>query len=357
MYGGDYDLIGGAGERAKARGLADATWYQCDIPRSVMKQLMRRTDMYAIRDTILWYAIILVAGALMYRAYGTSWAIPAFLLYATLYAGPADSRWHEAGHGTAFKTRWMNDWLYQVASFQVMRRPTVWRWSHARHHTDTLITGRDREIQIHLPIRILLVACDFLGLTLAPVEFAKAIGNAFGWISAEEKSFIPDTEWKRVIWEGRIWTLVFAAVICAALYWQTWLPLLFVGLPSVFGSWLYNFFGITQHACLPENVLDHRLNSRTVLMNPVFRFLYWNMNYHVEHHMFPMVPYHALSRLHDAIKADCPPPYPSTWAVYHEVLGALIRQWRDPSYYVRRPLPPPRPHAAAQSDQIAGVGQ
>ena len=29
-------------------------------------------------------------------------------------------------------------------------------------------------------------------------------------------------------------------------------------------------------------------------MNPVSRFIYWNMNYHVEHHMFPMVPYHAL---------------------------------------------------------------
>ena len=29
-------------------------------------------------------------------------------------------------------------------------------------------------------------------------------------------------------------------------------------------------------------------------MMPVHRYLYWNMNYHVEHHMFPLVPYHAL---------------------------------------------------------------
>ena len=62
---------------------------------------------------------------------------------------------------------------------------------------------------------------------------------------------------------------------------------------------------------LAEDVLDHRLNSRTVYMNPVLRFLYWNMNYHVEHHMFPMVPYHALPELHEAIKADMPEPYPS----------------------------------------------
>jgi fatty acid desaturase len=43
-------------------------------------------------------------------------------------------------------------------------------------------------------------------------------------------------------------------------------------------------------------------------MNPVSRFIYWNMNYHVEHHMFPMVPYHALPRLHATIKDDLPPP-------------------------------------------------
>jgi len=151
----EYRLIGGAGERAKKLGLTNASWYRCDIPRPVMKQLMQRSDTEAIRDTILWYALIGAAGFLLFYSFGTNWTFPAFLLYATLYAGPADSRWHEAGHGTAFKTRWMNDWLYQVASFQVMRRPTVWRWSHARHHTDTLIPGRDPEIQVMLPIRVL----------------------------------------------------------------------------------------------------------------------------------------------------------------------------------------------------------
>ena len=65
-------------------------------------------------------------------------------------------------------------------------------------------------------------------------------------------------------------------------------------------------------------------------MNPVFRFLYWNMNYHVEHHMFPMVPYHALPKLHEAMKADCPPPYPSCWAAYREIIPALLRQLQRP---------------------------
>ena len=56
------------------------------------------------------------------------------------------------------------------------------------------------------------------------------------------------------------------AALC--FYLGSWLPLLFIGLPSIYGAWLYNFFGLPQHACLPENVLDHRLNCRTVMMNP-----------------------------------------------------------------------------------------
>ncbi len=65
------------------------------------------------------------------------------------------------------------------------------------------------------------------------------------------------------------------------------------------------------------------------------------MNYHVEHHMFPMVPYHALPRLQEAVKADCPIPYPSTWAAYKEILTTLWRQRREPWYHVQRALPTP----------------
>ena len=74
-------------------------------------------------------------------------------------------------------------------------------------------------------------------------------------------------------------------------------------------------------------------------MNPIFRFLYWEMNYHVEHHMFPMVPYHALAKLHQELKADMPKPYNGLWEAYREIIPALLRQVKDPTYFVRRQLP------------------
>jgi len=335
----DYKLIGGAGERAQAAGLVNATWYKCAVPRQAMKALMQRDDAHAIRDTLLWYALIVASGVLVWLSWGTWWAVPAFLIYGTLYCSPADSRWHEAGHGTAFKTRWMNDLLYQVASFQVLRRPTVWRWSHARHHTDTLVVGRDPEIAVPVPTDWTSVLGNLLALKSGTAELCKIAGNVFGHLGEEEKSFVPESEWPRIITESRVFAAVWLAVMAASVATGSILPLLFIGLPSFYGAWLYNFTGVTQHAGLPENVTDHRLNCRTVYMNPVLRFLYWNMNYHVEHHMYPMVPFHALPRLHEAIKHDTPPAYPSCWAAYREIVPALLRQTREPEFHIKRPMP------------------
>ena len=43
----DYHLISGAGERAQAAGLVNASWYKCAVPRARMKQLMQREDAQA----------------------------------------------------------------------------------------------------------------------------------------------------------------------------------------------------------------------------------------------------------------------------------------------------------------------
>lgn len=343
----DYSLTGPENAAARAKGLAGAAWYRCAVPRGRMKQLMQRRDGPAIRDTILWFAAIVGSGLIAYQSWGTWWAVPAFALYSVIYAAPSDSRWHECGHGTAFKTRWMNDVLYQIASFMVVREPTPWRWSHARHHTDTLIVGRDPEIAVTRPPPFVTLALNTLHIANTLIEFRKVILHSVGRVTDAERDYIPESEFPKVFLAARLWLMIYLGVICWSIAIGSILPLLFAGLPSLFGAWLHLMFGVTQHAGLAEDTLDHRLNSRTVYMNPVFRFLYWNMNYHVEHHMFPLVPYHALPALHEVIKADTPPAYPSTWAAYKEIIPTLIRQAKDPRYCVRRPLPDGAAAAAA----------
>jgi MocE subfamily Rieske [2Fe-2S] domain protein len=338
----DYSLTGANSKQAIEDGLAEADWYQCAVPRETMRRLLVRRDGPAIRDTILWFALLLGTGYATYRLWGTWWAILPYAVYAALYASTSDSRWHESGHGTAFKTDWMNNALYEIASFMVMRESVVWRWSHNRHHSDTIIVGRDPEIAVPRPPDLKAMVMTFFGLRVYPNYFRAVLSHCAGRMSADEKTFIPSTEFARVYRNARIYAAIYAAVIALSIYQRSILPLMLAGFTNFFGTWLMPIYGNTQHAGLAENVLDHRLNCRTVYMNPIHRYLYWNMNYHAEHHMFPLVPYHALPRLHAAVKDDCPAPYTSIFAAWREIVPAVLRQIKDPAYCVKRRLPEPR---------------
>ena len=114
-----------------------------------------------------------------------------------LYASTSDSRWHEAGHGTAFRTDWMNNALYEVASFMVMRESTVWRWSHTRHHSDTIIVGRDPEIAVPRPPNLAAVAMSFFNIGVYRIYFRKICVHALGRMLPEEKTFMPEIEFPR----------------------------------------------------------------------------------------------------------------------------------------------------------------
>ena len=342
----DYSLTGVNSSLAVEKGLAEADWYQCPVPRETMRSLLERRNGPAIRDTILWFTLIFGSGYATYALWHTPWFVIPYALYAVLYASTCDSRWHESSHGTAFKTGWMNDVLYEIASFMVMRESTLWRWSHNRHHSDTIIVGRDPEIAVPRPPDIKAIILGFFALTVYPKYFKQIVLHSMGRISPAEKTFVPETEFSKIYWRARIYVAIYLCVILLAIETRSILPLLFVGLPGLFGAWLQSIYGLTQHAGLAENVLDHRLNCRTVYLNAVNRFLYWNMGYHVEHHMFPLVPYHALDKLHAAVKNDCPEPYQGLIAAWREMIPALLKQVKDPAYHVKRRLPEPKARAS-----------
>lgn len=335
----NYSILGEENERARARGLVQAEWYTSPVPRQRMKELMKRKDGPAIRDTLIWFVALIGTGILAYFSWGTWWAVLAFLLYGTVYYTAASSRWHECTHGTAFRTPWMNETLYQISSFMILMQATPWRWSHIRHHTDTSIVGSDTEILAPRPPVWRILIIEIVHINFGMSKLKALTRHALGRLSEEEKTYIPESEHRKVFLEARVYVLILLAVAALCVYARSFLPAMFVGLPIVYGSLLLLLLGITQHLGLSEDVLDHRLNSRTFYTNRIIRFLYWNMNYHLEHHMFPMVPYHALPALHEAMKDDCPPASPSFRAALKESIVALWKQRKDPDYTVPRPLP------------------
>ena len=336
----DYNLLGESGKHAVEIGLASADWYHTDVPRKEMKALMQRSDQPALRDTTILFGLMIVFAGTGIFLWPSWWSAPFWLAYGVLYGSAMDSRWHECGHGTAFRTPWMNAVVYHIASFMMIRNPVEWRWSHARHHTDTIIVGRDPEILAMRPPALARILLNVFGIVDAFNGWKRMLLNALGQLDPQVATFVPRSEQYKVFRVARIWVCIYLATIALSVWTGSIFPLMVIGLPRLYGAWHHVVTGILQHAGLAEDVVDHRLNSRTVYMNPISRFIYWNMNYHVEHHMFPMVPYHRLPELHAKIKHDLPAPSPSILAACREVWPALKRQLRYEDYFIKRELPP-----------------
>lgn len=314
-------------------------WYRTDVDKTALKALMVRRNGPAIRDTLVWFLILgLTAwGGIVF--WGTIWCVPFFFVYGVMYGSAGDSRWHECGHGTAFKTPWMNRFVYQIACFMMIRNPVIWRWSHTRHHADTIIVGRDPEIAIMRPAELAKIGLNVFGILDAYFGLKDMVRIAIVGLDKVEKSFVPIADEKRAIFAARIWIAIYLLTISAALSMMSLLPLMLVGLPRFYGAWHHVLTGLLQHGGLAENVTDHRMNTRTVLMNPISRFIYWNMNYHIEHHMFLMVPYHALPALHELVKHDLPAPNSSIFTAYRQMWPAILRQVSNEHYFIKPELP------------------
>jgi len=217
----DYTVGGPESASAIKKGLANGQWFLPQIERKTLRRLMQRDDYHATRDCLILAFILLASGGAAYHFwkqgnYGLFSLC--FWIYCTFYTSSADSRWHEvndlnmrltativtsvmrliirfndsgqAGHGTAFKTKWLNDVVYNVASFMVFREPLVWRFSHARHHTDTDIVGRDPEIDGR-PLDMWNLFLAFFNVQGIHGESKKLWMHATGSVSDAEASSKP----------------------------------------------------------------------------------------------------------------------------------------------------------------------
>jgi MFS family permease len=93
-------------------------------------------------------------------------------------------------------------------------------------------------------------------------------------------------------------------------------------LPAVLAQPFLRSLLIVEHT---ECSLDRNglTNTRTTLTGLPIRLLMWNMPYHVEHHLYPAVPFHELPRLHREIRDRLTCIAPSYRAANRAVLQSL----------------------------------
>ena len=162
---------------------------------------------------------------------------------------------------------------------------------------------------------------------------------AFGKVIPAIDQCVPKEHHWKVFLSSRIHMLIWLAVIVWSFAINSWLPFLMICVPMFYGQTLFYLCGLTQHAGLKFDVKDHRINTRTVILNPVLSWLYVKLEYHIEHHMFPMVPWYNLPKLHEKLKSQMPPPSKGLIGAYKEIIPTIHRQAYDPSYTTPRDIP------------------
>jgi fatty acid desaturase len=177
------------------------------------------------------------------------------------------------------------------------------------------------------------------GLIELKVNLTRWFSHVRGKINEEEATYVREKDFPKVFFVARVWGLIFLVTLTIAVFFKSIIPILLVVTPRLYGSWQMSMTGALQHLGMAENVTDHRLNTRTVMMGPINRFLYLNMNYHVEHHMFTMIPYYQLPALRELIKDDLPAAETSIFSAYRRLLPVLWKQLADEKAVIIYDLP------------------
>jgi fatty acid desaturase len=66
---------------------------------------------------------------------------------------------------------------------------------------------------------------------------------------------------------------------------------------------MVNIRGMSQHTLL-EHSDDEILGTRSILTGPVVRFFMCNENYHLEHHLYPGIPWYHLPAAHRVLAPE-----------------------------------------------------
>jgi fatty acid desaturase len=140
------------------------------------------------------------------------------------------------------------------------------------------------------------------------------------------------------VWWARTLLIFHGAVLIFSIATGLWVLPLLISFHTFIGDWLHYFVGMTQHCGLIQNSPDFRKSVRSITLHPLAEFLYWRMNWHIEHHMYAGVPCYNLKKLYQEIAGDMPEPRTLVGA-WREMLEAWKRQEADPSYEFDTPLP------------------
>jgi fatty acid desaturase len=262
------------------------------VPTALLQELYRHTWWHNLKSIPI-FAMLIGCGFVAWNA-ESPWVVwPTYLAMGYLWMSVVTFM-HDCTHLVLFKKRWKN-WVFGIVSTLPLPITFVsFMDDHLAHHKynrspkdpDAFTMGARK-----FPDFLLFYAYILIGGLLTAIHFnfiypVQKLRGTKLWIHIGELALRAVVYGVMISWASQ------AGVLGKLL--SVWL------IPVLLFSWLNSIRFIAEHYDTPWDA-GQLSGTRTIISNPVNRFFWNNINYHIGHHVFPAVPWYNLPRLHEAM--------------------------------------------------------
>ncbi|MGM4922630.1 fatty acid desaturase [Tardiphaga sp. 804_B3_N1_9] len=266
-----------------------------------LKDLSVRANLPGLIRSISHYALIALVGTLIWQVatrYGMVWTTPLIVIQGYLIAFLFMAV-HEAAHKTVFTSRRLNEALGHVSSLMIVLPYEHYALFHWDHHRFTQDPDRDPElVTATIPSSDTRLAIAYTGIVQLTNRIRLLVRRAV--TGQAVAPWIPESKQGMVVREARIYALVYLALLIASIAFSSTMLLWCWLVPLYVGQLFLRPYLYAEHTGC-ERTRSAYENTRTTYTDRLTKWFTWNMPFHVEHHAYPSVPFHALPKLNAII--------------------------------------------------------
>lgn len=301
----------------------DARDLKMDIDKARLRSLYKTTPLiHAAHMAYNWLVILATAYLCQRHFHPLLYMLAVIIIGARMHA--LAILMHDATHYRFLKDKKWNDRITNLFSmYPLYTSIEKYRQNHLRHHLN-LNTEDDPDWFAKLGKREFQfpkTKGEFLRTVLSYFLLYKGVGDAIWFL----KRFNPVKK-KETTWTDKLPILTFWVIVISSLtYFQLWPAyLLYWVLPYASTFFMFQYIrSVAEH--FGELTYDHLLTStRSVKTNWVESFIFapHNVGFHIEHHLYPGVPYYHLPKLHDMLMEQ--PEYAGKAHITHGYIQGLF---------------------------------
>ncbi|MHC2336760.1 fatty acid desaturase [Bradyrhizobium sp. USDA 4454] len=243
------------------------------------------------------YGMILIVGTLIWLVasrHGLAWALPLIAIQGYFVAF-LFMVVHETAHKTAFRSPALNLVVGNLSAFMIGLPYQYYCLFHWDHHRYTQDPEKDPELIVGpKPASDTQLAIAYSGLLQVLVRIRLMFRHALtGEVIVP---WIPKTKRAAIVREARFYLAGYLLLLAASLALHSTILLWVWLVPLLAGQLILRPYLYAEHTGC-ERTRSAFENTRTTMTGRVMKWFAWNMPYHVEHHAYPTVPFHALPKL------------------------------------------------------------